>query len=675
MSFGAMSLGTMKFEVALTGLVSIALYALATGFQTGRFTPSAFAQAALLGHMGAGLALVPLLALTVAWHPVRGADVPFLRRWTGRLLGLGALGTGGWAVWAGLRLPYEGALSARPELAHAHRCWASLFTATLGVHLLLSWSARNRLASRRNLAPLRAGALGVAACAIATAGLAAIVPRPPLLKPIPGGYRPIGVEPKTAFTPGREQVSHGQLIPVAALSGSHSCGTSGCHAQITEEWRGSAHRHAAHNDHYRAQVRLRIQDVPVKPHAGARFCSGCHEPIAVLAGEVDPGGRGIDFSENVDEGISCLACHRMTGIKDIAGNASYVIAPPRLYAGQTAGGAAGWLGRAMLRARPAAHQADLMRPLMRDSESCVPCHRLTVGPGINPNGFFIVQETYDEWRHTEYATSLDPAARRRCQDCHMPRVPSTDPAAKDGKHRSHRFVGANTMRPFLEGDAAQLAATQEFLRSGVVKLKLSAEPGRIVASISNEGVGHRFPTGTVDMHEVWVELVVHDADGRAVLESGLVDPRTHYVDPQSTQYRSVPLGKDGAWLYRRDMWKLASFQILPEHGERLEPGQFGYDTVGARRDFFNLTARRFMRTVWPGTSEEETFALPAARYPLQVTARLRHRKSNQKFTDWVFDPRPLPVGSGYDEGKHKPGVELPITDLATAQLTIPSAPK
>ena len=99
--------------------------------------------------------------------------------------------------------------------------------------------------------------------------------------------------------------------------------------------------------------------------------------------------------------------------------------------------------------------------------------------------------------------------------------------------------------------------------------------------------------------------------------------------------------------------------------------------AGVRRDFFNLTARRFMRTVWPGTSEDESFALalPAGtKGPLDVRARLRFRKSNQRFTDWVFDPRPLREGSGY-VGPHKMGVELPITDLATAAMTLPGPPK
>lgn len=664
----------MRFEITLTVLLAVALYVLATGLQAGgRFTVGAFEQVALLGHMVAGLLMVPLLALAVWYHPVRGADVPFVRRWLGRVVGIAAVGLGVWAAWIGFRLPYEGS---RPDLCGVHRSISSVFIAVLLSHLVLSWSLRHRMLSGRSLGPLRAGALGVTAIAVATAGAAALVPRVPLSKPIPPTYKKIGAEPKTEFTPGRLQITHGQFIPVAAMSGSRSCGTAGCHEEITREWLSSAHRHAARNDHYRAQVKLRIHDVPVKPHAGARFCSGCHEPIAVLAGEVDPGGRGVEFDENMEEGIACLACHRMTGIKDIAGNASYVISPPKLYAGQGQPGVAGWMANQLIRAKPAAHKDEMMRPLMRESESCVPCHRLTVGPGINPNGFFIVQETYDEWRHTDYATSSNPLERKRCQDCHMPLVPSRDPAAKQGKHRSHRWLGANTMRPFLDGDAEMLALTQEFLKSGVVKLDLRAEKDAIIASVTNQGVGHRFPTGTVDMHEIWVEVVVKDANGKPVLESGLLDPRTHYVDPKSSLYRTVALGKDGSWLYRRDMWKLASFQIRTDLGETLIPGQFGYNTVGGRRDFFNLTARRFMRTVWPGTAEEDRFAIPAgAAYPLQVSARLRYRKANQKFTDWVFDPRPVPEGGAYAMDKyrtreHKPGVELPITDMATATLTI-----
>src|SRR5207244_7214145 len=58
----------------------------------------------------------------------------------------------------------------------------------------------------------------------------------------------------------------------------------------------------------------------------------------------------------------------------------------------------------------------------------------------------------------------------RCADCHMPLVPSNDPAAKDGKVRSHRFPGANTALPFVNHDQVQLKIVQDFLRDGQISV-------------------------------------------------------------------------------------------------------------------------------------------------------------------------------------------------------------
>src|SRR5947208_16040624 len=52
----------------------------------------------------------------------------------------------------------------------------------------------------------------------------------------------------------------------------------------------------------------------------------------------------------------------------------------------------------------------------------------------------------------------------------MPLVPSSDPAAKDGKVRSHRFPAANTALPFVNHDPEQLKIVQDFLRDGQISV-------------------------------------------------------------------------------------------------------------------------------------------------------------------------------------------------------------
>src|SRR5688500_16607620 len=52
----------------------------------------------------------------------------------------------------------------------------------------------------------------------------------------------------------------------------------------------------------------------------------------------------------------------------------------------------------------------------------------------------------------------------------MPLVRASDPAAKNGMVRSHRFAAAHTALPFVNGDRAQLDAVQTFLRDGQISV-------------------------------------------------------------------------------------------------------------------------------------------------------------------------------------------------------------
>ena len=52
----------------------------------------------------------------------------------------------------------------------------------------------------------------------------------------------------------------------------------------------------------------------------------------------------------------------------------------------------------------------------------------------------------------------------------MPLVASADPAAKNGKIKSHRFAAANTALPTVNNDPVQLKAVQDFLRDGQISV-------------------------------------------------------------------------------------------------------------------------------------------------------------------------------------------------------------
>ena len=579
------------------------------------------------------------------------------------LLGIALLVTTLVALVSGADLSIAGSSRANKAIIDLHTWSAYAAMFLLPTHILLALS--RRLSARRaSSIPVEDRFLAPAAILASSIFMAAAaslaVPPPTPTYPIPADYTYVKNQKgtKEPFFPGQARTIDGKLIPIDHLSQSDRC--QDCHQQIFDEWNHSAHRFAAVNDHYVAQVKLRINDVPLKPHMGARFCANCHEPIALFSGEIDRKGRGVDFKENRQQGISCLACHHIEALHSgILGNANMIVSPHRPYMFEkNATGAVRAVGNMVLRSKPDIHRDDLMRPLLRKSEFCSTCHKFSIDEAINGHGFFRLQNTFDEWKLSSFGDEKNPNFQR-CQDCHMPLVPSEDPAAKaytdkDGKralkHRSHLWLGANTARPFLDGDQYMLEETQKFLTRGDVTLSLDApadaKPGdhaKVKVTVMNKSVGHRFPTGTVDTHDVWVELEVKDAKGVSVFHSGALDAQGN-VDPDAHTFNAKAVDEDGNWLYRRDMWNLAGFEK--------------------------------MVTVFPGNFNSKVYEIPVPAGtvgPLAVEAKLNYRKLNQKFTRFVFGRGKMREESGY-EGKWTPDVRLPITMMSSDRATIALKP-
>ena len=107
---------------------------------------------------------------------------------------------------------------------------------------------------------------------------------------------------------------------------------------------------------------------------------------------------------------------------------------------------------------------------------------------VNAYRWFRGFNDYDNWQASGVSgqgarSFYYPPKPQKCADCHMPLVASNDPAAKNGKVRSHRFPGANTALPFVNRDAEQLKVVQDFLRDGQVTVdvfglaRLAEDPG------------------------------------------------------------------------------------------------------------------------------------------------------------------------------------------------------
>ncbi len=394
--------------------------------------------------------------------------------------------------------------------------------------------------------------------------------------------------------------------------GSAEC--AGCHRDVAAQWAASAHRFSSFaNPYYRVAVEDFRRE---KGFEASRFCGNCHEPALVATGAMD---RPIDRrSPAAQAGITCRTCHGITHT-DLRGNGGYVVNLPPLPA-------AG-----------AGHGAALRPALLGEPRFCAACHKVGLGPEITGHRWLRGQNDWDAWQGSGVAGNgaaaiHRPSETKRCQDCHMPREPAVlgDAGAKAGLVRSHRFLGANTALPHLRGDSAHEAATAAFLRGRASLALVWSGPQRVDAILRARGVGHRFPGGTMDSNEVWLEVTAFDAAGRRLGGSGRLGADrglardTHLV-------RVQPVDGAGRPLARRD----------PQHMRGVV-----YDTA--------LT---------PADPQVVRYAVPAG--TAMVEARLLYRKFSAAYARYACADVPARTRARC--------LDLPITEIARAQLAA-SAP-
>jgi Flp pilus assembly protein TadD len=448
-------------------------------------------------------------------------------------------------------------------------------------------------------------------------------------------------------------------IPFAArhVAASMSCGQTDCHPDIADQWASSAHHFSSFsNPFYKASVEFLMEDDGGIERA--RWCAGCHDPALLLTGTFK---EGLDpKSELATEGVGCLICHAAEEPVDLRGNGGYRIrAIEAVPLSQRSNGLLQKIGRSYLRMKPARHQKMLLRPLHERAEFCMSCHKVAVPADINGYRWKRGQNEYDSWHHSgisgnnaaSFYFRRNPAT---CIDCHMREVESQDRGNDDGRIASHRFAAANSALPFLRQDETQLEAVRDQLQRGSMRLALSAveseegelrspnDPALSLAaadrlmfylSVRNLDVGHAFPGGTTDSHEAWLHVRAVDASGRLLMESGglLADGS---VDPNSRVYRSRLIDADARLIEKRDV----------QH----------------------WVATAYTTTIAPGTADVARYVVPldaTLQWPIEVQARLRHRKFRPRFTRWVY------------HADHESGAipELPIIDVASLHTTLASA--
>jgi len=414
------------------------------------------------------------------------------------------------------------------------------------------------------------------------------------------------------FLPART-LSHGnQYIDASRLARSEEC--AACHPDIFEQWSESMHRASSTDPHVATGIDWFRRDNGVE---ASRICAGCHDPIPLLAGELEAKFAAMtDRAPAHPEGVSCLVCHSIDSVpRDMPGNGSYRIKEPSPSILGT-----GTLGKAMLQASRTSHsEAVMRRPLFQDPSFCASCHQQLDFASKAPFDEEDISGQFHEWKLSPFAEKGSEDFKT-CQDCHMPLVEAKDPAARDGKVHSHRFVGSNHAHAAAAGLKEQADLVLENLRRGVLMelhlAEIQAKPGFLVVEVpvTNRGSGHEFPTGVTDIKEAWIELVA-ESGGEQLLASGLLDER-HYLDPDAHSWRKV----------------LLDHRNLPV-------------------DLHNMAVVKktlLERTILPSATDIARYEIPlVGRQSGSVTirARLRMRRANQRWNDWLFnfDGRTMPV--------------------------------
>lgn len=502
-----------------------------------------------------------------------------------------------------------------------------------------------------------------------------------LYRDVPDSYeQPYGAD--SLFAPSLAQTDSDRLLNPEALGGSESCGASGCHEQIYDEWAPSAHRYSAMDPAFRA-IQKRMADR--KGPFSTRYCGGCHDPISLLSGNKSMLKEAVSHDIGYDEGTSCMSCHSVKEA-DVRGNADYVIDPPKRYLGELEDGAlAKTVSHFLIRAYPEYHNESLSKPLYKTPEYCGTCHKQFIDESINDVGWVQLQNQYDNWRKSRWHRPEEPTETIECRECHMPLVDSFDPAsgdeqdynrsADDGKHRSHRFQAANQVMPVLldlPGGKEQVAAVKDWLKGEyeipeisdkwtdgpVAPLEILApdtvQSGQEVefrVRVTNNKAGHNFPTGPLDAIQSWIRITAVTASGDTLLNRGQLT-EDHFLESSGTLvFKAEPVDQTGNLVDFHNLWEM----------------------VGTR----------YARSIFPGFSDQATYQLEVPSVAsrsvgaeesdvdyssVRIEADLEYRKFNQSIFNELAPLMNELVGGTLE------AETVPVTTLSSDVRTITVTP-
>jgi tetratricopeptide (TPR) repeat protein/nitrate/TMAO reductase-like tetraheme cytochrome c subunit len=466
---------------------------------------------------------------------------------------------------------------------------------------------------------------------------------------------------ESPFLPSNATTVDGQFWSPKVFPTAEYCGH--CHQESYHQWRQSVHSNSFRAPWYLKNVNALIDEKGVQY---SRHCEGCHNPVALLSGDLSQGmPKKRPFEQ---EGVTCSTCHSIIST-DTTGTGSYVMGVPAVLVDEKGAPITGPVSDAEILAHLDRHSRAVMRPLYKTAEFCAACHKAAIPRTLDDYKWLRAISLYDEWQGASFTKQSPLPFYRKdvvstCQSCHMlhEALPTgaIDPGAKDGKLVSHRWAAGNTLIPQYYKFDEQAQKVADFLKNGfdgkgvfnvdifalekervepsakdaalltpIGLTSYSIAPGETLVAdvvIQNKGIGHSFIPEQRDFYEAWVDFTVKDSAGKTLAESGFIQP-DGYLDPSAHSFTN---------------------RLVNVKGELNDLHQIWHNRVLAYNNAFQSGRSQLVRY---------RFRLPKdISGQVSITATVRYRRFNQHFIDYAI------TQTGKKEPKPYP---MPIIDMAT----------
>ena len=449
------------------------------------------------------------------------------------------------------------------------------------------------------------------------------------------------------FEPSLAKTATGNFISERVLMNDQYC--LDCHADIHNDWLHSAHKLSSFNNPaYRASVRetRKVAMERTESVQASRWCAGCHDPVPFFSGKFDDPNYDDVGDPTAHAGITCTVCHAIQSIDSTIGNSDYTIDEPRHYPFTYSDNKfLRSLNELMVKAKPAFHKSEMLKPFHKSAEFCATCHKVSLpGELTGYKEWLRGQNHYDTYLlsgvsgHGARSFYYPPKAQDNCNECHMPPVASDEFGARYSDRlkqlavHDHQFPSANSAISYWIGDEEGIEAHRKLLRKSLridlFGLRRGGHvDGELIAPLPSKGtsvvkgekylletvirtltLGHHFTQGTTDSNQIWIEITATQ-DGELIGKSGHRDERER-VDPWSHFVNNFVVDREGNRINRRNAQDI--FTSLYKH------------------------------QIPPGAGQTMHYLLNVPEHsdaPIEITARLLYRKFDTEYLDYIRGDR------------------------------------